>query len=350
MAIRSVFALSAVAVWALPFSVQAAPLSDVEAVRLFLGIQPNSPVTVSSLETGGEDIVVKGLSAPLGAGKDAPRLTIETLQISGIVPGETTAAFGSILGSGVAVSGSSGLMAKSLMITDVQATELGVRPLSVSSVDNLLLGDVVIAEQARLESYSVSMTGSLTSSFSGSVKIQGIQTVGQVAPGLGDRFDVALLYKGDAPERRFDMTYSVNQSLLGTVDGEAHWSDVTFRSGTASPLSQFDLVATLRDAKLVSGTMALKPGPNGKMLLRALPPTKRDELAQLARKLIEQDGSVPHIASSGYSQSVSAFLAKPDRLSLKAAPAQPVAMETFSSVPSIQVLIDRLGLVLTPGE
>lgn len=330
----------------------AASLSQVDAVRLFLGVQDRSPVTVEAIETGNEGVIVKGLSAPLGQEPDAPRLHIETLQISGIVSGETSATFGSILGTGITVAGTSGLSARSLMMTDVAAKDLGAKPLSIASVDNLLLGDLIIAGQARVESYSVSMVGTLSGAFSGTVKIQGIQTVATPAAsaGLGDRFDVALQYKGDGPGRTFETTYTASQSLIGVIEGDARWADVTFRAGSTSPLAQFDLLATLQDAKLVGGSMALRPGPNGRMLLRALPPSKREELAQVGRKLVERDGSVPAEASATFGQTLTAFLNRPERLLLSAAPREPVAMNSLGALPTVQAVIDRFGLRLSEGE
>ena len=351
MAIRptALYGLLGLLVCATPAAAE--PLSQVDAVRLFLGVQARSPVTVEAIESGNEGVVVKGLSAPLGQEPDAPRLHIEMLQISGIVSGETSATFGSILGTGISVAGPTGLSARSLMMTDVAAKDLGVKPLSIASVDNLLLGDLVIAEQARVESYSVSMVGALSGTFSGTVKIQGIQTVAApAAAGLGDRFDVALQYKGDGPGRTFETTYTASQSLIGVIEGEARWSDVTFRAGSTSPLAQFDLLATLQDAKLVAGSMALRPGPNGRMLLRALPPSKREELAQVGRKLVERDGSVSAETSATFGQTLAAFLNRPERLVLLASPREPVAMNSLGATATIQGVIERLGLRLSEGE
>lgn len=352
MAIRPTALYGLLGLFALASPAAAGPLSQVEAVRLFLGLQAQSPVTVEGIESGNEGVTVKGLSAPLGQDPDAPRLHIEVLQISGIVPGETSASFGSILGTGISVAGPTGLSARSLMMTDVAAKDLGVKPLSIASVDNLLLGDLVIADQARVESYSVSMVGVLSGTFSGTVKIQGIQTVATPAAqaGLGDRFDVALQYRGDGPGRTFETSYTASQSLIGVIEGEARWSDVTFRAGSTSPLAQFDLLATLQDAKLVTGSMALRPGPNGRMLLRALPPSKREELALVGRKLVERDGSVPAEASATFGQTLTAFLNRPERLLLSATPREPVAMNSLGGMPTVQAVIERLGLRLSEGE
>jgi hypothetical protein len=339
---------------ALTLSVPAlsAPLSQEDAVRYFLGVQARSPVTVEAIESTPDGVTVKGLNAPLGAASDAARLHVDLVQITGIATGETTATFGSILGTGVSIDGPSGLTARSLMLTDVSAKDLGVKPLSIAALDNLLLGDVVIADQARLESYSVSMSGKLQETFSGTVKIQGIQTAAAAAasPVLGDRFDVSLSFRGDAAARTFDTTYSASQSLIGLVEGEAHWSDVTFRAGAISPLSQFDLLATLQDAKLVSGTVNLKPGPNGRMLLRALPPNKREEVATLGRTLVERDGSVPPTAAASIGETLVAFINRPDKLSLSVSPPAPVAMNASFAGATTQSLIDRFGLKLSQGE
>lgn len=348
MAIRRNGLLGLVTCVLLSGSAQAASLSPEGAVRLFLGVQARSPVTVEAVEAAGDAVTVKGLSAPLGEGPDAPRLHVDLVQVTGIVTNETTATFGSILGSGVSIEGQAALKARSLMMTDVAVKDLGVKPLSIAAVDNLMLGDLVIADQARVESYSVGMTGPLTGVFSGTVKIQGIQTA--IAPLSGDRFDLALKFTGDGARHVFDATYSIGQSLLGVIDGEAHWSDVTFRSGSTSPLSQFDLVASLRDAKLVSGTVALHPGPNGRMLLRALSQTQRDDLAAMGRKFIERDGSVPAAASAAIGSTLLAFLNRPELLRVAVRPREPVALTGLGSETTIQAVIDRLGMQLSQGD
>ncbi len=328
--------------------VAAASLSPEAAVRLFLGAQAQSPVTVEAIEPSPGGVTVKGFSTPLGPEADAPRLRVAVLQFTGIVPGESDATFDVIVGSGITLSGAASLSAGSMMLTDVKVKDLGTKPLSVAVLDNLLVKDIVLAGQARLESYSASMTGSLASSFSGTVRIQGIQP-STVDPSA-DRFDVSLDYRGDGQARSLETRYAATQTLIGVVEGEARWSDVNVRSGSASPLARFDLFSSLRDANLVAASLALQPGPNGRMLLRVLPRDQRDQFVALGRTFLQRDGSVPAATAASVAETLGAFAARPDRLVLSARPSAPVPMARLLAGSTTQGYIDLLGLTLTQAS
>ncbi len=327
---------------------QADPLSHLDAVRLFLGVQPSSPVHAGSIVESASGVLVKDLDAPLGSGEDAPRMTVESLTFSNISTEESQATFGSIVGSGFVIRGNGDLSAKSVMLTDVRARDLGVRPLSVASLDNLMMTEVVVAGLARLDAYSVGFSGDMTKSFSGALQLDGLQVAALAAAGLSDRFTLRLEYEGDGATGSFTARPKVVHALLGTLDGEAHWQKARFRTEASTPLAQFDLSEVVSSGKLVEASMSLNPGPNARMLLRALNSQQRADALAMFRQWLARDGSLSTDQTSPWIARAASFLANPSTIGVRAVPPTPVVLGELSVVGmTMRDFVERLGVGLT---
>jgi hypothetical protein len=325
------------------------PLPALDAVRLFLGLQSASPIHAQSVESTPDGIVVKALDAPLGAASDAPRLRVESLVFSNIVTQESAAVFGSVIGTGVTVSGAADLAARSVMLTDVRARDLGLKPLSVASLDNLMMTQVSVAGLARLESYALSFSGDMAGRFSGSLQIDGLQVAALASAGVSDRFEIRLDYEGDGSARTFVGRPRVANALLGVAEGEARWSDVDFHVETASPLAQFDLMRVVTEGLLDQARLSVLPGPNARMLVRSLTAEQKADVTSMVRRSLERDGSVSSDRIVPIVARTEAFLANPDRVTVEVAPTPPVALNQMRlDRLSMREVLDRLGFRIEP--
>lgn len=308
----------------------ATPADAEQTVRLFLGLQANSPVRAASITSDADGVIVKGLDAPLGAQPDAPHLKVESLIFSSITSEGTTATFGSIVGGGLTISGAAEVTARTVLLSDVRARDLGSRPLSVASLDNLMMTGVALANMARMDSYAVSFSGPLTGVFSGALHIDGLQSAALAAAGLNDRFDLKLDYHGDGTARSFAASYSLSQPLLGVLQGTANWSDVDFKVADATPIAQFDLGSVIQTGALHDATVTLVPGPNARMLIKAMNPQQRQDAVATARRFLERDGSLSSERIGAVTAEIQRFLDRPERLTASITPPTPVVLGTLS--------------------